>query len=155
MRFRFWRRADSKFIQHVRRELELAGAFKKDSMYGGMLGDAVLRLARQFDKEGHSGMSASIAVAMFEKVARFQPLTPLTGADDEWNALGDGDFQNRRCSHVFKRNGQAYDSEGRIFREPSGSCYTSGESRVPITFPYTPKREYVAVPAPAAQEGAR
>ena len=42
-------------------------------------------------------------------------------------------------------NGQAWDSQGRIFRESNGSCFQSAESRVDITFPYTPKREYVDV----------
>ena len=62
---------------------------------------------------------------------------------------GDGVFQNNRCLRVFKDknrfNGQAYDIEGRIFREPDGGCYTSSDSCVPVTFPYTPKREYVDV----------
>lgn len=128
-------------------ELTRAGFFDKDSMYGGMLGEAVMKMIDVFADEGHSGMSASVAISAFEKVARFEPLTPLTGEDDEWFEVTDGMFQNRRCSHVFKENGQAYDIEGRIFREPSGACFTSRESRVPVTFPYVPKREYVDRPA--------
>ena len=58
----------------------------------------------------------------------------------------EGRWQNIRCSHVFKDgDGRAYDSTGRIFREPNGCCYTSRDSRVYIEFPYTPKREYVEV----------
>jgi hypothetical protein len=86
-----------------------------------------------------------MAISLFEKVARFEPLTPLTGDDDEWMEVGDGMFQNIRCSHVFKNKDGAYDIDGRIFREPNGSCYTNGKSRVPVTFPYTPSREYVDV----------
>lgn len=124
-----------------------AGYFDKDAMYGGMLGDAIMKMIDVFADEGHSGMSAGLAVRAFEKVAMFQPLTPLTGEDDEWNELGAGDYQNKRCATVFKRDGKAYDIEGRIFREPSGACYTSRDSRVYVTFPYVPKREYVDVPA--------
>jgi hypothetical protein len=131
---------------HARKELEIAGMFSKDSDYGGMLGDAVMKMIKVFAEEGHSGFSAGAAISIFERVARFEPLTPLTGADDEWHEVGSGTFQNVRCSHVFKENGQAYDIEGRIFREPNGSCYTSYESRVNVTFPYSPKREYVDVP---------
>lgn len=29
--------------------------------------------------------------------------------------------------------------------EPDGGCYTSRDSLVPVTFPYTPKSEYVDV----------
>lgn len=132
------------FAKH---ELELAGFFDKDSTYGGMLGEAVLKMIDVFADEGHSGMSASIAISAFERVARFEPLTPITGEDDEWHEVCPGEFQNKRCSHVFKTNGEAYDSQGRVFREPSGACFTSFESRVPVTFPYVPKVEYVDVPA--------
>lgn len=131
----------------ARSELAAAGYFDHDAMYAGMLGNAVLELIEKFAEQGHSGMSASITVQVFEKLARFQPLGPLTGADDEWTEVGPGVFQNRRCPHVFKENGEAYDMDGRIFREPSGLCFTSRHSRVPVTFPYTPKREYVDVPA--------
>lgn len=138
--------------------MEIAGLFKKDSDYGGMLGDAVMKMVKVFADEGHSGFSANMAISIFEKVARFEPLTPLIGADDEWMLIrGPGSglepesaespcWQNIRCSHVFKDKDGAYDINGRIFREPDGSCYTNKESHVRVTFPYTPKREYVDVP---------
>lgn len=132
---------------HAKAELERAGLFDKDSDYGGMLGDAVMKMVKVFADEGHSGYSAKMAINLFERVASFEPITPLTGADDEWMEVGEGMFQNVRCSHVFKGpDGQAYDIDGKVFREPSGSCYTNGESRVPLTFPCTPKTEYVDVP---------
>jgi hypothetical protein len=79
-------------------------------------------------------------------LASFEPLVPLTGKDFEWNEVSEGMWQNNRCSHVFKGpDGKAYDINGKIFREPNGSCYTNIDSRVFIDFPYTPKREYVDV----------
>lgn len=152
LRFRlkmFWARMfpqPSNLEIFARDELRRAGFFDKDSDYGGMMGDAVLKMIRQFDKEDHSGFSAGMAISLFQKVARFEPLTPLTGDDDEWNEIGHGEYQNRRCSHVFKNADGAYDSTGRIFREPNGCCYQSFESRVPVTFPYTPTIEYVDRP---------
>lgn len=129
-------------------ELRRAGMFDKDSDYGGMMGDAVLKMIRLFAEEGHSGFSANMAVNLFERLARFEPLTPLTGSDDEWMEVSDGCWQNVRCSHVFKdADGKAYDTQGKVFREPSGSCFTSFDSRVYLTFPYIPKIEYVDVPA--------
>lgn len=135
----------SNLVEFAKSELERAKLFGEGDFYGGMMGNAVLKLIQVFADEGHSGMSAGMAVSIFEKLARFEPLTPLTGEDDEWNEVGSGMFQNRRCSHVFKEDGEAYDSMGRVFREPDGVCYTSIDSHVPVTFPYTPKTEYVDV----------
>lgn len=132
----------SNLTDFARDELKRAGLFDKDSDYGGMLGEAVLKMVEQFAGEGHSGFSANMAISLFKKLARFEPITPLTGADDEWNEIGDGVWQNRRCPHVFKGADGPYDSIGIVFREPDGSCFTSTSSRIPISFPYTPKTEY-------------
>lgn len=105
----------------------------------------LVKLLNAFDGEGHSGTSAPYTVDLFRKLALFEPIGPLTGADSEWAEVTDGTEQNKRCSHVFRENGQAYDIEGRIFRDSDGACFTSSNSRVPVEFPYTPKREYVDV----------
>ena len=109
----------------------------------------VLELLEVFSKQGHSGSSAGYCIDVFNKLARFEPLSPLTGEDWEWMNVGGGSFQNIRCGHVFKNNerfnGQPYDIDGKIFIEPDGASYTSRDSCVPITFPYTPKAEYVYV----------
>lgn len=133
----------SDLVDFAESEMRRAGLFDKDSDYGGMLGPAILNMVKVFADEGHSGASAGIAISIFEKVARFEPLTPLTGEEDEWMEVGDDILQNRRCSHVFKENGAAYDSQGKVFREPNGSCFVGPGSRVPVTFPYVPKTEYV------------
>lgn len=134
----------SNLVKHAQCELELAKA--GDSLYGDMLPDAVLEIIKVFSTQGHSGKSAGIVTQMVEKLMRFEPLTPLTGDDDEWTEVSAGLFQNKRCSHIFWENGEAYDGQGRIFREPDGSCFQNSKSRVPVTFPYTPKTEYVDVP---------
>ena len=137
---------------HAERELRAAGLFDKDSDYGGMMAHSTLKLIKVFAEEGHSGFSAGMAVTLFEKLARFEPLGPLTGEDSEWNEVGvsdgDGLLQNNRCSHVFKRDGKAWDIEGKIFREQDGSCFMSSDSHVDVTFPYTPTREYIDVETP-------
>jgi len=134
----------SNLVSHAKREFEAMG-WSDDSSYGMMMPEAVLELVEVFSRQGHSGFSAPMCISLFSKVANFEPLCPLTGDDNEWNEVGDGLLQNNRCSHVFKENGEAYDIEGRIFREPNGSCYQNADSRVPVEFPYTPKREYVDV----------
>ena len=138
-------------LEYARFELERAGLFKEDSDYDGMLGTAAMELIEVFGKQGHSGFSAEQVVRLFEKLARFQPLTPLTGEDDEWTEYPDGQFQNKRCTRVFKdsQTGPAYDIRGRIFRELNGQTFTSNapehNSSVPVTFPYWPTSVVVDV----------
>lgn len=108
--------------------------------------DNVLELLAVLAVQGHSGSSVHFAVGMFKDLGLFEPLGPITGAADEWQEVSNGMWQNLRCSHVFKdADGRPYDSSGRIFREKSGACYTGRGSRVYITFPYVPTREYVDV----------
>lgn len=144
----------SNLHKHALAEFRAAGWLDETGAYidemQGALCEHVLTLLRVFSDEGHSGSTAPYTVNMFKKLAMFEPLVPLTGEDWEWTEVGAGVFQNKRCSRVFKQadrfNGQAYDLDGRVFREPNGSCYTSRDSLVPVTFPYTPKTEYVDVP---------
>lgn len=135
----------SNLVRYAERELKIAGLFDKDSDYEGRLAEAVIELVRVFSAQGHSGASAHMTVALFKKVALFESLIPLQGTDDEWNEVSEGIYQNNRCSHVFKENGQAYDIYGKVFREPSGTTYTNRESRVFVTFPYVPKTEIIDV----------
>ncbi len=143
----------SNYQSHAMREFRAAGWCDKDGKFNDDMQELickhVLKLLDVFADEGHSGSSAPYAIRLFKQLASFEPIMPLSGDADEWNEVGEGMFQNNRCSHVFKdsADGQAYDCEGRIFREPNGSCFTSKDSRVMVTFPYTPKREYVDVPA--------
>jgi hypothetical protein len=139
----------SNLTEHAKSELTRVGLLDKNSDYGGMLGESVLKLIEQFADAGHSGYSASVAISMFERLARFQPLSPLTGDDDEWVEHASDSFQNRRCSTVFKdgKDAPAYNIDGRVFRKPGDLYFTNSESRVPVTFPYTPSTEYVDVPA--------
>jgi hypothetical protein len=142
--------SDSGYIAHAKRELADSLKSEENGPNRWMANDLIALLS-VFAAQGHSGSSAPWCASAFAKLAKFEPLGPLTGADSEWHEVGNGVFQNLRCGHVFKQpdrfNGQAYDIYGRVFREPSGSYYTSGDSHVPITFPYTPKSEYVDVSA--------
>lgn len=139
----------SNLRKHAELEFKAMGWDLEKNEMQSLMCKQVCELLDLFSSHGHSGTSAPYAISMFQKLASFEPLGPLTGEDWEWNEVGNGVFQNKRCSHVFKQadrfDGQAYDIEGRIFRDPSGSCYQNRDSQVPILFPYTPKREYVDV----------
>lgn len=143
---------ESNSERHAKRELKAAGYDLDDKEEGPnkWVVQNLLDLLRVFSTQGHSGHSAPYCVQVFEKLALHKPLVPLTGADDEWMHHGDGMYQNLRCGAIFKQpdcfDGQAYFIDGRVFREPSGACYTNRESMVPIEFPYTPATVYVDVP---------
>lgn len=134
------------------KELELAGLFDKDSDYGGMIGTAVKELLKVFQAQGHSGFSAGQTASIFNKLATGRVLTPLTGMVDEWTDVSHTAnkpiFQNKRASHVFaedENGSNAYDIQSKIFEYPNGSQYTSSDSRVKVTFPYTPTTTVVKV----------
>lgn len=147
--WRILRAQPSQCLKHAESELPAS-----DDEMQKLMNDQIKEMVLVFSTHGHSGFSAGYAIRMLELILRFKPIGPLTGEPDEWIEVGDGVFQNRRYGSVFKQadrfNGQAYDIDGKVFREPSGVCYTSSESKVPITFPYTPTTEYVDVPEPAA-----
>lgn len=145
---------------HAWREFKAAGWLDENGKFKDEMQEAicnhVIRLLGVFAGEGHSGASAPYAISLFEKLAKFEPIAPLTGEDWEWNDVGDGVYQNKRCSHVFKQadrfDGQAYDIDGKIFwewytdpetNEQHKSYYTSNESFTPIEFPYVPTKEYI------------
>lgn len=92
----------SNLIKHAQRELEIAGMFDEDSDYSGMAGKDILELIEVFASQGHSGASASIVRQLFNKLADFQPLCPLTFKDEEWGTGAD-QFQNNRNTAVFKK----------------------------------------------------
>ena len=144
----------SNLIEHAKRELKIAGYDLEDREEGPnkWMVENILELITVFSKQGHSGFSAGYCRSMFNILANFEPIAPLTGEDSEWNEVGEGVFQNNRSSNVFKENGKAYKIDGKVFREPDGSCYTNKKSHVPVVFPYTPKIEYVDIPYEDNQE---
>jgi len=144
-------------VTYAERELDRIGmtANSDDEMNKNMR-NHILHIVDEFAKEGHSGFSASYALECIQKLLKFEPLSPLTGEDDEWNYVGDlGDdpvYQNRRCSRIFKgKDGRAYDIDGIVWYEwysdehdlePRKINFTNIDSRVYIEFPYIPKTEY-------------
>ena len=148
----------SNLITHARNEFRAAKWINDNGEYcdemQGMICDHVLKLLEVFSNEGHSGSSAPYAVNVFQKLAMYEPLVPLTGEDWEWTLLDygvDPKWQNKRCGRVFKdADGVAYDIDGIVFydwyedenHERHKSHYTCRESRVNVTFPYTPTTVY-------------
>ena len=144
----------SNYITHAMTEFRAAGWVDENGKYCDEMQQAicehVLKLLEVFDGEGHSGSSAPYAINMFARLAKYEPIAPLTGEDWEWNDTGHGVLQNKRASHVFKDEDGAYDINGKVFwewakshnddgslsDEAHKSYYTGRDSRVPVTFPY-------------------
>ena len=143
---------NSNSVSHAKREFVAIGYDVPDDEEGPnkWMVENVLELLVVFSAQGHSGFSAPYCIDAFKKLASFEPLSPLTGNDDEWGETYTSNdrfiYQNKRCSHVFKEeNGKAYDINGKTFRDPDRCYYTDSGSSVDIEFPYTPKTEYIDV----------
>lgn len=136
---------DNNYIKHLKNEVP---TWFDDTGPNKWIADGTAELLSVLCYQGHSGGSINFALNFFSTIAKFEPWGPLTGVNSEWGEPfdNDGTKQNLRCSRVFKGpDGRSYDIEGKIFREPSGACYTNIKSRVFINFPYIPKSEYIDV----------
>lgn len=128
-------RSDSGILKHFNFE---ASRFLNDDDYY----QNIRRIIVLFAMEGHSGGSASYAINTLSRALRYQPLSPLTGSDDEWLIVGEENgivlYQNVRCSTIFKRgaNGVAYNIDGFVFKDTNGRHYTDRYSRRYINFPW-------------------
>ena len=141
----------SNLLKHAERELKLIGYDGKDE-YNNMAKAAIMELLTTFANQGHSGFSANYIVNLFNKLAKYETLSPLTGNDDEWGNVSDmsGDrktlFQNNRDGRVFKNDDGAFFTEAIIWTESGESSYTNKDSNRYIkSFPFTPKTFYVEV----------
>ena len=118
----------SSLLQFAKSELRAAGMFDDDSDYDGDLGAQVMALMETFCAYGHSGESAAMTLVLFDKLARYLPINPLTGEDSEWDEVPNDKFkaqllQNNRCPTVFMQDDIAWDT---------------AVGHAPITFPYMP-----------------
>jgi hypothetical protein len=161
----------SEYVNHAMREFKAAGFIDSDGKYKDEYQEDIckhiLKLLEVLSDEGHSGSSINYTLDVFNKLALFKPLAPLSGEDWEWQEIGKeykADdkllYQNKRCSNVFKDDSGAYDIDGIVFWEwyqrnlqedeegypgtkQYKTYYTCKESHVPVTFPYTPTTTYL------------
>lgn len=100
----------------------------------------ILDIVEMFSKQGHSGFSAGCVRSALERLLRFKPLTPLTGEDSEWDEIGNGKQQNKRCPSVFRNaDGTAYDINGIVVSYNGGiTWFPSKRFKKEVTFPYVP-----------------
>ena len=118
-------------LERAKVELEAINFGKEDSV-------AMLEILALFFHQWDSGGAVFAAAPVLHKLICGHPLSPLTGADNEWidrsEASGEPMWQNARLSTVFKKaDGVAYDIDAPDIRKP-------------IVFPYTPVRVEVGDP---------
>ena len=63
-------------VEHAKKELERAGLFNKNEDYGGMTGQFVLKMIKEWSKADHSGFSNRKCLEIFRKLVMFDVLTP-------------------------------------------------------------------------------
>ncbi len=130
-------------------EMELARIPQDEDGMQALINRDILDIVKKFSEQGHSGFSDSYALTMLERLLRFKPISPLTGEEDEWNDLGHGLMQNKRCSSVFKNSdGTVYDIDAVIVSDNGGiTWFSSGSFRKQVTFPYSvpthPEKVYI------------
>ena len=102
----------SNLIAHAEEEMRRAGLYDADADYGGMIPEAVMKLVRALASDGHSGGSHGITMAIFNQVANFKTLTPITNDPTEWVNVSEycGNdskpvWQNRRDGTNFSNDG--------------------------------------------------
>lgn len=125
------------FAQH---ELQRAGYY--DNEDDKRIADAVVSLVAYTDHSGWEGFSIDTVIQLYRKLVNRRPLTALTGDDSEWTQYNTQMMQNKRCPSVFKNaDGKAWDTEAVIRITDAG--YIFPEEKHYITFPYTPKVEFI------------
>ncbi len=149
---------ESNLTRHAKRELRLAGMNKRDSDYGGMLGPAVLRLIKQHSSEGHSGGSHHSVLSLFNRLADFKALTPLTDNPSEWRdtskETGRPHWQNIRQSSCFSEDGgKTYwnlDESKRTHKGRHGVTFATYDKKKVYhkSVPHKPAEKTAALPKP-------
>lgn len=116
-------------IEQAKTELALINFGEDDSR-------VMIEILEKFFDQWDSGGAVSAVAPVLQRLIAGQPLSPLTGADDEWfiHDIEGMYAQNKRCGSVFKatKDGPAYDTDVR--------------GRPNITFPYWPTNSEVRPP---------
>jgi hypothetical protein len=114
---KFCNETKSNFLDWAEKEVKAAGLLDADSDYDGMLGEAVLELVNVFDAQGHSGMSAAMVKEIFDSLASWKPLSPLTNNPEEWMEVTEGLWQSRRNPACFSEDG------GKTYTDQNDPCW--------------------------------
>jgi hypothetical protein len=158
----------------AKQELDILAATVPDAIVTPFSKE-ILALCEAFGKSGQSGGSAPFTATVISKAIKklllFEPICPITGADEEWINVRDISnedeimYQNKRCSALFKsKSGKCWYVDAIVKKVvQTGQCfsgvfwlsredYLSGDKTKEIgcahyvkSFPFTPKTFYIDV----------
>jgi hypothetical protein len=146
---------ESNLYQHAKKELELVGYdFSSDEKtMDNLMRDNILDLLRVFYKQEHSELTANYIIDVFRRLARFQPLKPVTDEEEEWVEVAENLYQHKRLAGLFKNGetGRSHYLDAIIFVDQDGITFTSNNiegissSQYVKSFPFVPKTFFVNV----------
>lgn len=99
-------------VEHAERELRLAGYYKEDNDYGGMIPEAVLAIVKVFAEQGHSGGSAWLVRNLLNRLLNYKTLTPPTNAPDEWMDVAEYSSPDRPAIWQSRRQPDLFSNDG-------------------------------------------
>lgn len=90
--------------EHAKRELDLTGMFKSEVEWDKKIANSVLELIKVFLEQEHTGFSAITTLMLFNKLVKFENLTPITSNPEEWMEVGPNIWQNKRNPVYFSHD---------------------------------------------------
>jgi len=146
---------ESNLYQYAKKELELIGYdfSSKEKNMNNLMRDNILELLEVFYKQGHSAFSVNYVINLFTKLAKFEPLKPVTDEEGEWVEVVENMYQHKRLANLCKngKDGKPYYCTAIIFRDQNGNTFVSGNvegissAQYVKSFPFTPKSFYIDV----------
>ena len=100
---------ENNLVNHAIDELTIAGYY--DSTKEGpnkWIREQVIETIAVLASHNNSGSSIGLEISLFNKLAKFGIISPLTLSDDEFIEVSNNSFQNKRCSDVFKENNKIH-----------------------------------------------
>jgi hypothetical protein len=132
----------SNILFHLERELRAAGLLSGTDPAEDKLVSDLRALVKTYAEQNHSGGTGTMTLQLFDRIANFKPLTPLTGDAREWAEVENmpGFFQNIRCTTVIKDDEGNFRDIGMkpVYVYPDGLTVTRQEPAPLISFPYMP-----------------
>lgn len=142
--------------KHAKAEMEALAKHTPDHVLKGME-EEIVALADAFGRSGQSGGSygyVAEALSIIVKTTCMQePVTPLTGEDDEWGDIsemaGEPMLQNKRCTSLFKKGDIVTCVEAVVFVADnhafSGNVEGISSVQAVKSFPFVPKTFHIPV----------
>ena len=131
---------NSALCQKAIKEFELARYINSDDEMSKLMVNQVLETLAVFSSHNNSGFSAGIELKLFDILAHYKILTPLTFKGNEWDKINKDLWQNNRITSIFKDNtgkirynnaycykiNRSYSYETKKWREGNGICCSGG-----------------------------